>query len=410
MYLADYHVHSRISPDASASMQEMAEAAIRLGFQEICFTDHVEPIRFGTTEPRGAYDWDPMIAEFRAARTAVGDRITLRLGAELGDAVWGIRRMESMLAEAPPLDFLIGSIHTLSEKMEGRDLYFLTPRDEQEARDCLADYLGQVRKLAEWGRFQVLGHLTLPLRYLNENRGMHVSFDGFEEEIAEIFRLIIPKGIGIELNTNRGNTPLPDEKWLRLYRSLGGEIVTLGTDAHTPGFVGCAVREGQAVQGTCTSEVVESRARMEELLALWRGLEVVDVLSLPSLDVVCVEYQSAGGEPCAALFFADKLDCHSDFLRLFFADAGIKKAAHGVKELCRALLEEGIAPAGFVFDTQVAAYLLAPTDGSYELEKLGITYYNQEFPKAEAYLSPGAFGPLADPVAPTAALDRKSVV
>ena len=231
MYLADYHVHSRISPDASASMQEMAEAAIRLGFQEICFTDHVEPIRFGSTEPRGAYDWDPMIAEFRAARTAVGDRITLRLGAELGDAVWGIRRMESMLAEAPPLDFLIGSIHTLSEKMEGRDLYFLTPRDEQEARDCLADYLGQVRKLAEWGRFQVLGHLTLPLRYLNENRGMHVSFDGFEEEIAEIFRLIIPKGIGIELNTNRGNTPLPDEKWLRLYRSLGGEIVTLGTDA-----------------------------------------------------------------------------------------------------------------------------------------------------------------------------------
>lgn len=206
MYLADYHVHSRISPDASASMQEMAEAAIRLGFQEICFTDHVEPIRFGTTEPRGAYDWDPMIAEFRAARTAVGDRITLRLGAELGDAVWGIRRMESMLAEAPPLDFLIGSIHTLSEKMEGRDLYFLTPRDEQEARDCLADYLGQVRKLAEWGRFQVLGHLTLPL---------------------------------------------PDEKWLRLYRSLGGEIVTLGTDAHTPGFVGCAVREGQALLRAC---------------------------------------------------------------------------------------------------------------------------------------------------------------
>ena len=221
MYLADYHVHSRISPDASASMQEMAEAASRLGFQEICFTDHVEPIRFGTTEPRGAYDWDPMIAEFRAARTAVGDRITLRLGAELGDAVWGIRRMESMLAEAPPLDFLIGSIHTLSEKMEGRDLYFLTPRDEQEARDCLADYLGQVRKLAEWGRF------------------------------AEIFRLIIPKGIGIELNTNRGNTPLPDEKWLRLYRSLGGEIVTLGTDAHTPGFVGCAVREGQALLRAC---------------------------------------------------------------------------------------------------------------------------------------------------------------
>ena len=152
-----------------------------------------------------------------------------------------------MLAQAPALDFCIGSIHTLSEKMDGRDLYFLTPRDKAETQACLADYLGQVKKLAEWGRFQVLGHLTLPLRYLNENRGMHVTFDGFEPEMEEIFRIIIPKGIGIELNTNRGNTPLPDGKWLRMYRGLGGEIVTLGTDAHAPEAVGCAVREGQAL-------------------------------------------------------------------------------------------------------------------------------------------------------------------
>ena len=251
MYLADYHVHSRVSPDASASMTALAEAAIRLGFQELCFTDHVEPIRFGTTQPREDYDWAPMTAEFRAAQAAAGDRITLRLGAELGDAVWGIRRMEAMLAQAPDLDFCIGSIHTLSEKMGGRDLYYLSPRDEAETQACLADYLGQVKKLAEWGKFQVLGHLTLPLRYLNEGRGMHVTFDGFEEEMAEIFRVIIPKGIGIELNTNRGSTPLPDEKWLRMYRELGGEIVTLGTDAHTPAAVGCAIREGQALLRAC---------------------------------------------------------------------------------------------------------------------------------------------------------------
>ena len=56
---------------------------------------------------------------------------------------------------------------------------------------------------------------------------------------------------GIELNTNRGHTPLPDEKWLRMYRELGGEIVTLGTDAHSPGAVGCAVREGQALLRAC---------------------------------------------------------------------------------------------------------------------------------------------------------------
>ena len=80
---------------------------------------------------------------------------------------------------------------------------------------------------------------------------MQASFDGFEEEIGDIFRIIIPRGIGIELNTNRGNAPLPDGKWLRLYRELGGEIVTLGTDAHSPGAVGCAVREGQALLCAC---------------------------------------------------------------------------------------------------------------------------------------------------------------
>ena len=250
MYFADYHTHSRVSPDAFSSMTEMAEAAIRQGLQEICFTDHVEPIWFGSTAPRKTY-WAPLTEEFRAAQAAVGDRIRLRLGVELGDAVWDLDRSEAIMARAPALDFVIGSIHILSERMDGRDLYSLAPRDEAETRACLADYLGQIQRLARWGGFHVLGHLTLPLRYLNENRGMHVSFDGFEAEMEAIFRTIIPKGIGIELNTNRGNTPLPDAKWLKLYRGMGGEVITLGTDAHAPAAVGCAIREGQALLREC---------------------------------------------------------------------------------------------------------------------------------------------------------------
>lgn len=251
MYFADYHTHSRVSPDAFSSMTEMAEAAIRQGLQEICFTDHVEPIWFGSTAPRKTYDWGPLTEEFRAAQAAVGDRIRLRLGVELGDAVWDLDRSQAIMARAPALDFVIGSIHILSERMDGRDLYSLAPRDEAETQACLADYLCQIQRLARWGGFHVLGHLTLPLRYLNENRGMHVSFDGFEAEMEDIFRTIIPKGIGIELNTNRGNTPLPDAKWLKLYRGMGGEVITLGTDAHAPDAVGCAIREGQALLREC---------------------------------------------------------------------------------------------------------------------------------------------------------------
>ena len=148
--------------------------------------------------------------------------------------------------------------------------------------------------------------------------------------------------------------------------------------------------------GTCTSEVVEDRARAQELLALWRGQESVNVLALPGLDVVAVEHWVNEGECHAAVLRADKLEGYNDLLKALFA-GDIQKNAHDVKSLLSRLLEEGIEGDGFVFDTALAAYLLAPTDGSYELEKLGMSWFNHEYPKAkETYLAPDAFSPLGD--------------
>lgn len=251
MYLADYHMHSRVSPDARHSMTEMAEAALRAGMNEVCFTDHIEPVAWNGRDPIEFYDWGALSEEFREAREALGDRIQLRLGIELGEAVLDLPRTAELLKGAPELDFIIGSTHILSERFGFVDMYFFHPEDEEEALLGIGDYLGLVRQTVEWGQFDVLGHLTLPLRYLNENQGFHLSFDPFEAEVEGILRTVVQKGRGIELNTNRGNTPLPDEKWLRMYRDLGGEIITLGTDAHTPEFAGCAVRERQELLRRC---------------------------------------------------------------------------------------------------------------------------------------------------------------
>ena len=155
-----------------------------------------------------------------------------------------------------------------------------------------------------------------------------------------------------------------------------------------------AAAEQPECSASCESEVVDDPARARELLALWAGLDRVAVLALPSLDGVCVTWEQ-GEEGHAALLLSDRLECYNDILKGLFAP-GIRKMTHGAKELCRTLLSEGIAPGGFVFDTEVAAYLLAPADGSYDLEKLGMTYFNHQFPKAADYLSDGAFGPLAD--------------
>ncbi len=157
------------------------------------------------------------------------------------------------------------------------------------------------------------------------------------------------------------------------------------------------VCQEEQLTGACTSEVVEDMARAKELLALWREQDSVDVLALPSLDVVAVEYREGEDESRAAVLRADRLEGYNEVLKALFAP-DIRKNAHDVKTLLSRLLDEGIEGGGFVFDTALAAYLLAPTDGSYELETLGMRWFNQEFAKAkETYLAPDAFTPLADP-------------
>ena len=166
---------------------------------------------------------------------------------------------------------------------------------------------------------------------------------------------------------------------------------------------------GEAFDCSCVSETVDSRERMEELLDLWWERDWVSVLALPSPGCGVCGVGGAGGSagpPC----FAGRWDCHNDLLRALFADGRIRKAVHGLKALWRTLLAEGITPDGFGFDTEVAAYLLAPTDGSYDLEKLGLTYFNFQPPKASDYLDEGAFGPLADPTVPAAALTAHAVL
>ena len=159
-----------------------------------------------------------------------------------------------------------------------------------------------------------------------------------------------------------------------------------------------------AVEGGCYLETEISPEYAQELLELWRTKEVVHVVALPSLNAVCVECRLNDDAWNASLLRADKLENYNEIIQTLFSDPAIKKAAHGVKKLCRALLAEGITPAGFVFDTEVAAYLLAPSDGSYELEKLGLTYYSQQFPKAAVYLEEEAFSPLSDPEPPAQAM------
>ena len=252
MYLADYHVHSSCSPDGHLTMSQMAEEGIRRGLDEICFTDHVDTFVWGTDQLRTSYDWAALQAQYDEAVKQYGQRIALKLGAELGEAYLDFSCAEGLMKGAPELDFIIGSVH-MSRDDRGRfDLFFIDgDRDDAYYHAVIDAYLEEELKLARWGQFSVLGHLTLPVRCINEMRHKAISFRPHMAQIEEILRTIIPKGIGIECNTNRGNTPLPDADILKLYRSLGGEIITLGSDAHVMNHLGCAIPARQELLRDC---------------------------------------------------------------------------------------------------------------------------------------------------------------
>lgn len=251
MYLADYHTHSSVSHDGHMPVCELAQRYLDAGFDEFCVTDHMDTLDGYSGKLNPAFPWAELQRQYQEACAAFGDRIKIRLGVEIGGAPWATAHTEYLMAQGPELDFVIGSMHMMSEKYDHIDLLFFDPADEAAARAGIRDNLEQALALAKWGKFSVLGHLTLSLRYLNENRGFRLTFDGFEAEVEEIFRTLIQKGCGIELNTNRGGDPLPSAKWLKLYRELGGEIITLGSDVHRPVHIGCAIRENQRLLKEC---------------------------------------------------------------------------------------------------------------------------------------------------------------
>lgn len=252
MYLADCHTHSHCSHDAQFSMAEMAKGAIDAGFQEICITDHVDLRCWKDYVPRERYDWSPHVKSYREAVERWGDRVTIRLGAELGEAVTDFAKAERYLADMPEeTDFVICSLHLMGEQYGRRDLYHITREDLAHYDDIVTTYLGELLQHARWGKFDVMGHLTLPLRYITENFGIQASFQGYEDQVREILRTLIAGGRGIECNVNRGGLPLPDREFLTMYRELGGEIITLGSDAHRPEHVGKGIREGQELLKSC---------------------------------------------------------------------------------------------------------------------------------------------------------------
>ena len=155
---------------------------------------------------------------------------------------------------------------------------------------------------------------------------------------------------------------------------------------------------------TVTVEQVTDQTKADELLALWRGADHVSLLALPDLTGIVVVCKTEENTAVTAELFFEKFSGDwNGLLRSLFA-GDIKKVSHNVKDLTRTLLENGLPADGFVFDTALAAYLLDATAGSYDLQRLFVSYFNEELPKP-LYLEKEAFSLLGDAAQAEASFD-----
>lgn len=242
MYLADYHTHSLCSFDGSAPLTQLCEAALDAGLSELCLTDHCDFI-----DPQGnpdfSFRWEPIEEQVSHAKPAYEGRLTIKMGLELGEP-WEDPELARQIYRHKPADFVLGSVHNLPLERGGTDFFEMKFDSEELCYATLDQYFQSMRLLSRINCYDVLAHIIYPLRYMNERDGNHVTLDRYRDTLIAIFKSVIHKGKGIELNTCRGRT-IENWRWvMELYRDCGGMIVTLGSDAHTPEDVGAGIAEG----------------------------------------------------------------------------------------------------------------------------------------------------------------------
>lgn len=259
----DYHVHSSFSDDSVWAMEDVIKAAIDLGLDEICFTEHVDygikvdidekptHVRNGSTMTNVSYDkyfstLSEMIEKYK-------EKITIKKGLEFGVQMHTRKRYEDLVARYP-LDFVLLSIHQVG------DIEFYT--DEFMANKSQLEYnMAYFKEMYDVVRnykdYSVLAHMDVMCRH---DPCGELPFEKIKDIVASILKVVISDGKGIELNTSWHRYGLkeatPSLGILRLYKDLGGKIITLGSDSHRKGQLSDGIKEDiELLKTLCFEEI-----------------------------------------------------------------------------------------------------------------------------------------------------------
>ena len=254
----DYHVHTAFSDDSNYDMEQVIKDAVKLNIDELCFTDHVdygikkdwdEPGKMiyrigGSGEPKkmalANVDYPKYYETIAKLQSKYKDQIKIKLGLEFGMQRHTIHKYDSLF-KCYLFDFIILSVHQIN------DQEFWT-NDFQKGKtqdEYIMEYYNEILYLVKhYKNYSVLGHLDLINRY--DPLGPY-PFEKIKPILTEIFNIVINDNKGIEINTSShryGLTDLtPSKDILKLYKELGGTIITIGSDSHKPEHLAAYIDE-----------------------------------------------------------------------------------------------------------------------------------------------------------------------
>lgn len=254
--LADYHVHTEFSNDSIYPMEEVVKDAILLGIKDICFTDHVDygPYR-DWDDPRGIQyrpgdegepeqvaltnvDYKKYFSMIEKMREKYREKIAIKAGLEFGVQTHTIPEYEKLF-RSYPFDFIILSIHQAGDQEFWTNEY-QSGRTQQEYNEGYYKELLSV--VLNYHNYSVLGHMDLIVRY--DSYGVY-PFEKLKPLLTEILKTVIADGKGIEVNTSNHRYGLsdmtPSRDILKLYKELGGTIITIGSDSHKKEHLGAYI-------------------------------------------------------------------------------------------------------------------------------------------------------------------------
>lgn len=235
--LADQHMHSSYSFDSKSSLREMVESAIAKGLTHINITEHND-FEYPESEmfPKGSWDLnvDSYLYELLKLRSEYEDKITIGFGIEIGMQECAFRK-NAVLGRSHEFDFVIGSIHLVN----GIDTYEPRYFEGKTVKQAVDEYYeAMLRNLRQFTNFDVLGHMDYIARTIPGGESNYNAMD-YKNYIDEVINILLENEKGIEINTSslwkKGfSQPNPCIDIVKMYKEKGGEIITVGSDAHKP--------------------------------------------------------------------------------------------------------------------------------------------------------------------------------